>query len=85
MTIAASDGTSLYAYRYASFGEPPSLYHSTPGAVLESTGGDRIELPSDGTLILSEPLDEVPGHWEEVPESSWLTLSGGVAKSSALF
>ncbi len=85
MTVATSNGESVYAARYASHDAQPSLYHSTPGAVLESTGGDRIELPSDGTLILSEPLDDVPGHWEEVPESSWLTLSGGVAKSVALF
>ena len=85
MTVATSNGSSVYAARYASHGLQPSLYHSTPGALLEATVGDRIELPTDGTLILSEPLDRVPGHWEEVPETSWLVLSNGVAKASPLF
>lgn len=85
MTVAISDGASVYAARYASHGPQPSLYHSTPGAKLEATSGKRIKLPADGTLILSEPLDEAPGNWKEVPETSWLVLSGGVARSSPLF
>ena len=85
MTVAISDGASIYAARYASHGPQPSLYHSTPGAELEATSGKRIKLPADGTLVLSEPLDEVPGNWKVVPETSWLVLSNGVARSSSLF
>ena len=85
MTIATSDGETIYAARYASHDAQPSLYHNAPGAVLEATDGERIELPADGKLILSEPLDDLPGHWEEVPETSWLKVSAGVAESSSLF
>ena len=85
MTVATSDGETIYAARYASHDAQPSLYHSTPGAVLESASGDRIELPEDGYLILSEPLDDLPSHWAEVPETSWLRLAAGVAEISALF
>ena len=36
MTIATSDGETIYAARYASHDAQPSLYHNAPGAVLEA-------------------------------------------------
>ena len=37
LTIATSDGETIYAARYASHDAQPSLYHSLPGAILEAT------------------------------------------------
>ena len=85
MTIAASDGTSLYAYRYASFGEPPSLYHSTSASALREASGHTFELPPDSVLIVSEPLDMVSDHWKAVPPSSALEIRPDFAKIKPLF
>jgi predicted glutamine amidotransferase len=85
MTVAASDGETLYAARYASHGEQPSLYHSTPDVELTAAGGGRIDLPAEGYLVLSEPLDDVAEHWQQVPESSRLLIRGQSATISPLF
>ena len=85
MTVAAADGETLYAARYASFGKQPSLYHSTPDVVLMAGDGGPIELPKTGYLVLSEPLDEVVDHWQEVPESSRLLIHKKNATIAPLF
>lgn len=57
-----ADGASLTAYRWADDGRPPSLYwrrHGDPSA--------------PGTVIASEPCDEVDDGWNLVPPSSALT------------
>ena len=52
MTIATSDGETIYAARYASHDAQPSLYHNAPGAVLEATDGERIKLYYLGVLLI---------------------------------
>ena len=85
MTIAASDGTELHAFRYASFGEPPSLYHSVSNAALQEASGSTFPLPEDSVLIVSEPLDTVGEHWRAVPPSSALEIRPGFAEITPLF
>ena len=36
---------------------------------IREVGGKTEDLPDDGLLILSEPLDAVSHHWEQIPES----------------
>ena len=70
MTAAFSDGVRVFAVRHASDPNPPSLYWSVEG-------GD--------TIIVSEPLDEVRGHWKQVPPSHVLISEpGGKAKLRSL-
>ena len=47
--------------------------------------GEPIELPKTGYLVLSEPLDEVVDHWQEVPESSRLLIRNKKATIAPLF
>jgi glutamine amidotransferase len=71
MTIATSDGTSIWAFRYSSEGQSRSLYFSTRMDTLKALYPESEELAqlSDETrVIVSEPLGDLPGAWNEAPE-----------------
>ena len=73
MTVATTDGTCIWAFRYSSEGRSRSLFHSTNVAMLRDTYPDNpiLHQVSDETrLIVSEPLGDLEGAWREVPESS---------------
>ncbi|HXY84728.1 MAG TPA: class II glutamine amidotransferase [Gaiellaceae bacterium] len=72
MTVATSDGHSIWAFRYSSEGESRSLYFSTRMDDLKHHYPDIVELAglSDETrVVVSEPLGDLPGAWNKVPES----------------
>jgi predicted glutamine amidotransferase len=74
MTIATTDGKSVWAFRYSSEGKSRSLYYSTNVRALREMYPERPRLQdvSDETrIIVSEPLVDLPGAWNEVPESSY--------------
>ena len=73
MTVALTDGKRVIAVRYSSDRDSPSLYHSRNLHALHEVGGKTENLPADGMLILSEPLDAVSEHWEKVPEATALS------------
>ena len=62
VTAALSDGRRLFAFRHASDPNPPTLYWQ--------------EEP-DGILIVSEPLDDKSGCWNEVPPDHALVIEAG--------
>jgi glutamine amidotransferase len=73
MTVATTDGESVWAFRYASTGRARSLYFSAEVASLRSLYPDLAmlrELGDETRLVVSEPLGDLPGAWHEVPESS---------------
>ena len=72
MTIATTGGDSVYAFRYSSEGDSRSLYFSTRMDSLKALYPDIAELAglSDETrVVVSEPLGDLEGAWNEVPES----------------
>ena len=72
MTVATCDGKSLWAFRYSSEGDSRSLYFSTRMDALKAAYPESEELAalSDETrVVVSEPLGDLPGAWNEVPES----------------
>ena len=74
MTVAVTDGRQTWAFRYSSQGASRSLYYSTQVESLRALHPDIEFLrgASDETrLIVSEPLGDLPGAWNEVPESSY--------------
>ena len=80
LTCALSDGKSLYAIRYATDGEPKTLYHNRPGSDLgDVLGSDRPD-PPDGIILLSEPIDDCPENWHSVAPSSFVTVADGKVK-----
>lgn len=73
MTIGTSDGTRLWAFRYSSEGASRSLFFSTRADVLKALHPERSEelaaLSDEARVVVSEPLGDLEGAWNEVPES----------------
>lgn len=73
MTVATSDGESVWAFRYSSEGKSRSLFFSTDVTTLRALHPDADILRGVGDearLVVSEPLGDLPGAWNEVRESS---------------
>ncbi len=80
MTVATTDGTSVWAFRYSSEGTSRSLFYSTAIDTLREQYPDNPmlhELSSDTRLVVSEPLGDLAGAWNEVPESSYGVVHHG--------
>jgi glutamine amidotransferase len=71
MTVATTDGTSIWAFRYSSERDSRSLYFSTRMDTLKALYPESVlRLLSDETrAVVSEPLGDLPGAWNEVPEA----------------
>ncbi|MGO9790218.1 MAG: class II glutamine amidotransferase [Solirubrobacteraceae bacterium] len=73
-TIATTDGESIWAFRYSSQRQSRTLFYSTDVPTLRKLYPKRElfeEFSENARLIVSEPLGDVPGVWNEVPESSY--------------
>jgi predicted glutamine amidotransferase len=80
MTVATTDGDTTWAFRYSSEGKSRSLFHSTDIATLRLQYPDNEvlhELSDDARVVVSEPLGDLYGAWQEVPESTCLVVHGG--------
>jgi glutamine amidotransferase len=78
MTAAISDGDRIYALRYSSDCQSPTLYYGTGGAINIKNG--RVEFSKGDTtaLVLSEPLDDQLDDWNKIPDGHLLEARGGV-------
>ena len=77
MTLGISDGQSLYACRYSSERCSRSLYHSESIESLRDVLPRAARFSPDARAIVSEPLSSLAEVWIEVPEASFITVSGG--------
>ena len=80
MTVATTDGTHIWAFRYSSEGRSRSLFFSTLVDTLRRQYPENplFEQISDETrLVVSEPLGDLVGAWNEVPESSYGVIQEG--------
>jgi glutamine amidotransferase len=80
MTIATSDGSSLWAFRYSSEGHSRTLFHSADVGSLRRLHPEVVELrevSDDTRVVVSEPLGVLPGACVEFPESSWSVVRPG--------
>jgi len=80
MTVVTTDGETTWAFRYSSEGRSRSLFHSTDISTLRHQYPDNPllhQVSEDARLIVSEPLGDLRGAWQEVPESTCLTIRGG--------
>ncbi|MEE2032232.1 class II glutamine amidotransferase [Rhodococcus chondri] len=73
MTVATTDGESLWVFRYSSERHSRSLFFSTEIATLRALHPEvevLQELGGETRFVVSEPLRDLEGAWNEVPESS---------------
>ncbi len=80
MTIATTDGEKLWAFRYSSQHESRSLFFSTALETLREIYPENPifqDLDVESRLVVSEPLGDLPGAWNEVPESSYGVVQPG--------
>jgi glutamine amidotransferase len=73
MSVATTDGERIIAARYSSEGQSRSLYFSTDARALKAQYPDIEELQGlsdEARAIVSEPLGDLVGAWNAVPESS---------------
>ncbi|MGY1802214.1 class II glutamine amidotransferase [Blastococcus sp. SYSU D00922] len=80
MTVATTDGQTLWAFRYSTEGRSRSLFHSTDIATLRAQYPDNPvlhRLSDDARIVVSEPLGGLVGAWQEVPEGSCVVVRDG--------
>ncbi|MFE9771869.1 class II glutamine amidotransferase [Streptomyces sp. NPDC005931] len=80
MTVAVTDGQRLWAFRYSSERHSRSLFYSTRVETLRSLHPDVAflnEISDETRLIVSEPLGDLPGAWNEVPEGMYGVVQPG--------
>jgi predicted glutamine amidotransferase len=80
MTVATTDGAQVWAFRYSSEGQSRSLFYSTDVSTLRHQYPDNPALrkvSDESRLVVSEPLGDLTGAWNEVPESSWGVIREG--------
>lgn len=80
MSVAVSDGQSVWGFRYSSAGDPPSLFFSTDVDALRQQHPDMHifqTLSDESRLVVSEPLGDLAGVWNEVPASSYGVIRPG--------
>ncbi len=80
MTIATTDGETVWAFRYSSDSRSGTLFYSTEVEELRKMYPDQAlaqTLSKDTRLVVSEPLGDLAGVWNAVPESSCCVLNAG--------
>jgi glutamine amidotransferase len=64
----------MWAFRYSSEGKSRSLFFTKDVPTLRHLYPEREilhEVSADARLVVSEPMGDLPGAWNEVPESSY--------------
>ena len=72
MTVATTDGTTVWAFRYSSEGMSRTLFFSSLVETLQAEYPDNpvfAQLSDETRVVVSEPLSDLAGVWNEVPES----------------
>ena len=80
MTVATTDGQSVWGFRYSSERKSRSLFFSTRVDTLREQHPEVAilqQLSDETRIVVSEPLGSLAGAWNEVPESSYGIVQEG--------
>jgi predicted glutamine amidotransferase len=84
MTVCVSEGERLLAFRYASSGEPRTLYLGADADCLSDLTPAASRFSRNARVIVSEPFGGVGEAWEEVPPSSAVIVAGDTVERREL-
>ena len=79
-SIGVTDGERLWALRYSTEGRSRSLFASCDARSVRELHPDNPRLQrlrDEDRLVVSEPLSDLPGVWQEIPESTVLVVQPG--------
>jgi predicted glutamine amidotransferase len=79
-SFGVSDGTDLWAARYATDGPARSLFASADVDAVRRLYPDKPRfqrLSPDDRLIVSEPFSDLPGVWREIPQGTAVVVRRG--------
>jgi glutamine amidotransferase len=79
-TIATTDGERMWTFRYSSEGKSRSLFFTKHVSTLRELYPQRHILQvvgEDARLVVSEPIGDLPGAWNDVPESCYGVVGKG--------
>ena len=79
-TIATTDGERTWVFRYSSEGKSRSLFFTKDVPTLRALYPEQAilhELSADARLVVSEPIGDLPGAWNEMPEASYGVVAAG--------
>jgi predicted glutamine amidotransferase len=79
-TFGVTDGTTLWAVRYASDGAARSLFASCDVESIRRLHPENPRfqrLTDDDRVIVSEPFSDLPGVWQEIPQATAVTVRYG--------
>ncbi len=78
MTLGVSDGQHLYAVRYASDSDAPTLFHTEDTEHLYRLNRSlRMSSPQPIRLIVSEPIGNVAEAWQELAQNTAVSFRDG--------
>ena len=78
MTVGVTDGETLWAVRYASDGNSPTLYYSrAPEDLVHLNPNVAVVAGPHARAVVSEPVGRFAEIWEAVPESTALCIRDG--------
>jgi predicted glutamine amidotransferase len=80
MTVATTDGDRVWYFRYSSEGHSRTLFYSTDISALHQLYPENVNLrrlSEETRIVVSEPLGELVGAWQPVPESSYGVIQKG--------
>ena len=75
-----TSGEAIWAVRYSSEGKSRSLFYTTDVPTLRKLYPRRElyeEVSEDSHMVVSEPLGDIPGVWNEVPEATCRIVGEG--------
>jgi len=78
LSAALSDGKSIWAFRFSTDKQSPSLFYGAPDTYSKNKSDGAI------TTIASEPFDDDMSHWTRVEESKVVLWKNGAVSISTL-
>jgi predicted glutamine amidotransferase len=79
-SLGLTDGERLWAFRYSTEGRSRTLFVSCDASAVRELHpeNERLQrLRDEDRVVVSEPLSDLPGLWQEIPESTVLIVQPG--------